>query len=240
VIAGAVELAVQVLDVRASKLGRVHGADLRRVSVEQIGWASSFVSKVPYSSYLRYEGHNPVAPTDGGLFLEAGEEVTKSTPVAGAAGPAPLDAVDRSLVEALRSDARASWAELGRVVGMSGPGVQERARRLEERGVVTGYHAAVQPAAIGLGVTALVEVYQSDSADQDDVADRLAELPEIEDCFFVAGEASFVCKLRVADVEALERSIGRVRGLEGVARTSTTVVLSTRWEGRVAWPEASP
>lgn len=145
-----------------------------------------------------------------------------------------MDAVDQALIEALRSNARASYAELGRVVGMSGPSVTDRVQRLEQAGVITGYHAAVDPAALGLSVAALVGIHLSDTSDQDAVATALAKLEEIEDCWFVAGEESFLIKVRVEDVPALERTLSRLRKIRGVSRTRTTVVLSTKWEDRVA------
>ena len=144
-----------------------------------------------------------------------------------------VDAVDRSLLAALRANARATYAELARAVGLSAPAVHDRVRRLEGAGVVTGYHAAVAPATLGLGVSALVGIYQRDDAEQDDVATRLADVPEIEDCWFVAGDEAFVVKVRVPDVDALEQTLAVLRRIPGVARTRTTVVLSTRWEGRV-------
>jgi len=144
-----------------------------------------------------------------------------------------VDATDKALIAALRANARATFAELARVVGLSAPAVHERVRRLESSGIVTGYHAAVAPAALGLGVSALVGIHQSDSAEQDDLAARLSEVPEIEDCWFVAGDEAFVVKVRVPDVDALEHTLGVLRRIPGVARTRTTVVLSTRWEGRV-------
>lgn len=144
-----------------------------------------------------------------------------------------MDAVDRELVRALRANARASYAELGRLVGLSGPSVTDRISRLEQHGVITGYHARIAPAALGLGVTALVGLQLSASTDHDEVAGRLHELVEIEDCWFVAGEDAFLVKVRVADVDALEQVVSRLSGVAGVSRTRTTVVLSTRWEGRL-------
>lgn len=143
-----------------------------------------------------------------------------------------MDDTDRVLVEALRRNGRESYAELGRRVGLSAPAVHDRVARLEATGVITGYHAAVAPAAIGLGVGALVGIYLSDSAEQNEVADRLEAVPQIEDCWLVAGEEAFVVKVRVADVDALEHLLGVLRRVPGVARSVTTVVLSTRWEGR--------
>jgi len=111
--------------------------------------------------------------------------------------------------------------------------------RLEQAGVITGYHAAVAPAAIGLGVSALVGLHQADGVEQDDLAARLEAVPEIEDCWFVAGEEAFVVKVRVPDVDSLEHTLAVLRRIPGVARTRTTVVLSTRWEGRVRTPAAT-
>jgi Lrp/AsnC family transcriptional regulator, leucine-responsive regulatory protein len=143
-----------------------------------------------------------------------------------------MDAVDRKLLAALQANARASYAELGRLVGLSGPSVTDRINRLEETGVITSYQAMVEPKSLGLGVTALVGLQLSGS-DHDEVATRIYEIPEVEDCWFIAGEDSFMLKVRVADVDALEKSVGRLAGVAGVARTRTTIVLSTRWEGRI-------
>ena len=144
-----------------------------------------------------------------------------------------MDVIDSTLLQALRADGRATWAELGRLVGLSGASVQERVRRLEDRGVITGYAAVVALSAVGLGVSALIGLIQSDGALSDDVAAQLEQVTEVEDCWFVAGDENFVVKVRVADVAALEAVVAKLRRIEGVARTRTTVVLSTRWEGRV-------
>jgi Lrp/AsnC family leucine-responsive transcriptional regulator len=143
-----------------------------------------------------------------------------------------VDSVDRRLIEALRANARATFAELARLVGLSAPAVHERVGKLESSGVITGYHAVVEPAALGLGVSALVGVLQGDRGDSDRIFAALREMPEIEDCWFVAGEETFVVKVRVSDMPSLEQVIGALNRIRGVARTRTTVVLSTRFEGR--------
>src|SRR4051794_6884430 len=145
-----------------------------------------------------------------------------------------MDDIDQALLAALRRDGRASWAELGRLVGLSGPSVTDRVGRLESSGVITGYHAAVAPAALGRSVAALVGVHLSDTSDQDAVTAALQRLDEVEDCWFVAGDESFLIKVRVPDVAELEQTLSRLRRIRGVSRTRTTVVLSTKWEGRVA------
>jgi len=145
-----------------------------------------------------------------------------------------MDDTDRALIAALRRDGRSTWAELGRTVGLSGPSVTERVSRLERAGVITGYHATVDPAALGRSVAALVGIHLSDTSDQDAVEVELSRLEEIEDCWFVAGDESFTIKVRVPDVIALETTLSRLRRIQGIAYTRTTVVLSTKWEGRVA------
>ena len=147
-----------------------------------------------------------------------------------------LDAVDRMIISALRANARIPYADLARLVGLSGPSVADRVKRLEQLGVITGYHAALAPEALGLGVVAIVGIEQSDDGDQDEIAEHLSELEEIEDCWFVAGDESFILNLRVADIDSLEKSLGRLRKIPGISRTHTTVVLSTRFEGRAALP----
>ncbi|SCK55900.1 transcriptional regulator, AsnC family [Streptomyces sp. WMMB 714] len=144
-----------------------------------------------------------------------------------------MDAVDRQLIQALRENGRASYAELGRLVGLSGPSVTDRINRLETAGVITGYRATVDARSLGLGVTALIGIQLSDATDHEDVAGRLRSLTEVEDCWFIAGDDSFMLKVRASDVDALETLIQRLSGTKGVSRTRTTVVLSTKWENRV-------
>jgi Lrp/AsnC family transcriptional regulator, leucine-responsive regulatory protein len=144
-----------------------------------------------------------------------------------------VDSVDRLLLDALRANARATYAELARVVGLSAPAAHERVAKLEAAGVITGYHAAVAPEALGYGTNALIGVFITDSADTDEITASLTSLSVVEDCWFVAGEETFVIKVRVSDVGSLERTIRDLNAISGVARTRTTVVLSTKFEGRV-------
>jgi Lrp/AsnC family transcriptional regulator, leucine-responsive regulatory protein len=144
-----------------------------------------------------------------------------------------VDSVDRQLLDALRANARATYAELARIVGLSAPAVHERVAKLEAAGVITGYHAAVAPESLGYAMNALVGIFLTDSADDEDVANQLAALAAVEHCWFVAGEETFVVKIRVPDVAGLEGAIRAMNAMKGVARTRTTVVLSTKFEDRV-------
>jgi Lrp/AsnC family leucine-responsive transcriptional regulator len=151
-----------------------------------------------------------------------------------------VDVVDRSILDALRANARATYAELARDVGLSAPAVHERVSKLEAAGVITGYHAAVAPESLGYSMSALVGIFTSDNADDDMLAVDLAALDEVEDCWFVAGEEAFMVKIRVPDVAGMEKSIRALSKIKGVSRTRSTVVLSTRFEGRVQSAEQKP
>jgi Lrp/AsnC family leucine-responsive transcriptional regulator len=144
-----------------------------------------------------------------------------------------VDDVDRQLLSALRTNARATYAELARMVGLSGPAVHERVAKLEAAGVITGYHAAVDPAVLGKSMSALIGVFITDSGDTEQIASDLGALQEVEDCWFVAGEETFVVKVSVPDVRALEHVIRDLNAVPGIARTRTTVVLSSKFEGRL-------
>jgi Lrp/AsnC family transcriptional regulator, leucine-responsive regulatory protein len=143
-----------------------------------------------------------------------------------------VDVIDRRLVELLRTNARLSYAELARQVGLSAPAVHERVGKLETSGVLRGYHADVDPEAVGLGVTALIGIVQDSSEDIDQLLRTLGGMPEIESCYFMAGEESFLLKARVGTITELEHLIVRLNRTTGVSRTRTAVALSTKWEGR--------
>lgn len=149
-----------------------------------------------------------------------------------------MDATDRLLLDALRANARATYAELARVVGLSAPAAHERVQKLEAAGVITGYHAAIAPESLGYAMNALIGVFITDDADADVITEALRKLDVVEDCWFVAGEETFVVKVCVPDVGGLEATIRDLNAIRGVARTRTTVVLSTKFEGRVP-PAAS-
>ena len=149
-----------------------------------------------------------------------------------------MDDIDRRLLELLVHDARTSYADLARDVGLSAPSVHDRVRRLERDAVLRGSHADVDPRAVGLGVSALVGLQQREGVESGDLAVALEQVPEVEDCWFVAGDEAFLVKVRVRDVDALEQVLGALRRVPGVSRTRTTVVLSTRFEGRRRIPAA--
>jgi Lrp/AsnC family leucine-responsive transcriptional regulator len=142
-----------------------------------------------------------------------------------------LDDRDLEILRALQADARATYAEVGKRVGLSASAIHDRVRKLENAGVIRGYRAVIAPETIGLFVTALIAVTPLDPSQPDDLPERVAEFPEVEDCLSVAGEASYLLKVRTGTTGDLEDLIRRLREKAGVA-TRTTIALSIPFEGR--------
>ena len=144
---------------------------------------------------------------------------------------APVEDTDRAIVRLLVRDGRMSYTDLARATGLSTSAVHQRVRRLEERGVITGYAAVVDSESVGLPLTAFISVTPFDPSAPDDVPERLADLAEIEACHSVAGEESYILKVRVPTPGALEELLARIRSAANVS-TRTSVVLSTPYEAR--------
>lgn len=124
-----------------------------------------------------------------------------------------------------------SYTNLGKATGLSTSAVHQRVRRLEQRGVIRGYGAILDPNAVGLPLTAFISIKPIDPSAPDDAPERLAELAEIEACHSVAGEESYILKVRVPTPADLEALLATIRAKAGVS-TRTSIVLSTPYESR--------
>jgi Lrp/AsnC family leucine-responsive transcriptional regulator len=143
-----------------------------------------------------------------------------------------LDDVGWRILHELQIDARISLAELGRRVGLSSPAVAERVRKLEEAGIITGYHAAIDLSKVGQPIGAIILLGNlGDRSDQ--VLAVASEMPEIVECHRVTGNESYVMKVAVPSVEDLERVI---RQIEPYGRTTTALILSSPITQRVVGP----
>jgi Lrp/AsnC family leucine-responsive transcriptional regulator len=143
----------------------------------------------------------------------------------------PLDEIDRVLARALIADGRATLAQLAAVAGLSVSAVQSRVRRLESRGVVTGYSARINPEAVGNMLSAFVAITPLDPSQPDDAPSRLEHIEAIESCHSVAGEESYVLLVRVESARALEDLLQQIRTTANV-QTRSTVILQTFYDKR--------
>jgi Lrp/AsnC family leucine-responsive transcriptional regulator len=139
-----------------------------------------------------------------------------------------MDAVDEEIVDLLQRDARTTQQEIARAVSLSQPSVADRIRKLEERGVITGYFARVDPAKLGKDITAFIGVGIEHPKYFEAFARRVLALPEVLECHRVAGEESYVLKVRTQNTRTLdELLVEQLRTIPGVTRTQTTIVLAS-------------
>lgn len=145
---------------------------------------------------------------------------------AGAARP-QLDEIDLSILRVLQRNARATYTEIGKAVGLSAPSAHDRVHRLEDRGVIRGYHAEIDPELLGLGVLALVGVVPSGNANLAAMEAAFAAHSQVEVVYTLAGEESHLLVVRARSLAELSELLQRIRDVEGVAHTRTAVVLAT-------------
>ncbi|PUA79304.1 AsnC family transcriptional regulator [Nocardioides currus] len=142
-----------------------------------------------------------------------------------------VETTDRLILSLLADDGRMSFTDLGKATGLSTSAVHQRVKRLETRGLIRGYGAQVDHEQLGRPLTAFISITPIDPSQPDDYPERLEEIPEIESCWSVAGDESYILKIRVATPRDLEDLLGRIRAAANVS-TRTTIVLSTPYENR--------
>ncbi|MBR9990703.1 MAG: Lrp/AsnC family transcriptional regulator [Gemmatimonadetes bacterium] len=141
------------------------------------------------------------------------------------------DDLDIEILRLLQENARTANAEIARRVGLAPSAVFQRIRKLEEQGVIAGYHAALDPASVGQGLLAFIMVRTAEGARARETADMLAGIPEVLEVHRVVGDDCFFLKVRVADTDALGRLLDEtIQPLPPVASTRTTIVLSSAKE----------
>ena len=134
-----------------------------------------------------------------------------------------LDEVNLRILTELQDSPRLPMAELGRRIGMSAPSVTERVQRLERAGVIAGYRLDIDPAAVGLPVTAFTRIRPMPGS-LPKIAELAAELPEVTECYRITGEDCFLIKLHAPAIEQLEATLDRFLAY---GSTTTSIVVST-------------
>ena len=134
-----------------------------------------------------------------------------------------IDEIDRRIVVEVQAEGRLTMAELGRRAGLSAPAVTERLQRLEQRGVIRGYHADVDPRVLGLSLGAVIRIRPA-PGQLKNVADAAVATPEVVECTRITGEDCYIMRANVRDVEHLEEVIDRFAVL---GQTTTSIVQSS-------------
>lgn len=137
-----------------------------------------------------------------------------------------MDAIDDRIVACLLRDARRSFADIGKEVGLSAPAVKRRVDRLRDRGVIEGFAAVVDPASLGWGTEAFVELFCQGRTAPTEIRRALEVHPEVVAAFTVTGEADALVHVRAGDTAHLEDALERIRSEPFVTQTRSVVVLS--------------
>src|SRR5262245_12379081 len=140
------------------------------------------------------------------------------------------DVIDLQILNVLQEHGRIALTKLAEQVGLSAPSVIERVKKLEDLGVITGYHAAVDARKLSKDVTAFIGVSIGDPRTIGPFEDTIEQLDDILECHHVTGEHTVLLKVKTHNTGTLESLIRTIRMIEGVIRTETMVVLSTRTE----------
>ena len=148
-----------------------------------------------------------------------------------------IDEIDVQILELLQAQGRIKRNRIAEAVGLSVPSVSERMRKLEERGVITGYHATVDAKRLHIDITVFIRVMVDGSEHYDAFVDRAIETEEVQEVHSITGEGSHILKVRTRSTTSLERLLSRVQSWPGVRGTSTSIVLSTFKETRQVRPE---
>ncbi|MFM8568957.1 MAG: Lrp/AsnC family transcriptional regulator [Candidatus Kapaibacterium sp.] len=137
---------------------------------------------------------------------------------------------DRIICKLLEQNARTSLSEIAETVGLSVTSVSEHIKKLEEQGVIEGYHTKISAEALDLDITSFIFVSVESSAHYPAFLAQCRKASEILECHAVTGDATHVLKVRVENTAALERLLSRIQQWNGVHRTETNLVLSTQFE----------
>jgi len=139
-----------------------------------------------------------------------------------------LDATDRAILALLQDNARISNAEMGRRIGLATSAVHQRVRKLEERGIILGYAARVDPRSTGFALAAFVMIRTGDGARSEEITAQLKAVPEVLEVHRVVGDDCFFVKVRVRGPDELANLLDHtIQRIPGVASTRTTIVLQT-------------
>ena len=136
-----------------------------------------------------------------------------------------IDAIDRMILDELRTAARLSWRELGERVGLGPTATADRVRRLEELGVIRGYHAEVDYSALGIGLRAITELHLGRDTDPLVFEAELARTREVQSAMHVTGALDYVLLLACPDVATLDRLLSRWKAESGVEQSTTRILL---------------
>jgi Lrp/AsnC family transcriptional regulator, leucine-responsive regulatory protein len=142
-----------------------------------------------------------------------------------------MDAIDKTIVSLLQAEGRTSCDKLSSIVGLSVSAVNERIKRLQKQGIITGWGANICPKKVGLDVLSFVQVLLSERSDEEKFLAKISKIPEILECHHITGEWSYLLKVRCRNITHFETVLGeKLKPIPGILRTHTLIALSSPLE----------
>jgi len=151
-----------------------------------------------------------------------------------------IDETDVRMLQLLQEKGRIKRNEMAEDVSLSVPSVSDRMKKLEDRGVVTGYHAVVNPRRVGFDISAFIRVMVDGSKHYDTFVDRACKLNEVQEVHSITGDGSHILRVLIRNTSGLEHLLSTIQSWPGVHGTSTSMVLTSYKDTRTVPVEAMP
>lgn len=138
-----------------------------------------------------------------------------------------LDATDIQILNILQTNGKITNADLARQIGMAPSGVLERVKKLESRGIILGFEVRLNPRALGMTLSTFIQLQTTDAVGSADIGRQLAQITEVQEVHWIAGEYNYLVKARVSDTDSLAVLMKKFGEIPGVRDSRTTLVLDT-------------
>jgi Lrp/AsnC family transcriptional regulator, leucine-responsive regulatory protein len=138
-----------------------------------------------------------------------------------------IDSIDLSILNIIQNNGRISNAELSRTVGMAPSGVLERVKKLEKQGIIVGYEVRLNHKALGVSLSTFIQIKTTDSVGSTDIGKQLAEIREIQEVHWIAGEFNYLIKAKINTTDTLTALLQKIGAIKGVTDSRTILVLDT-------------
>jgi Lrp/AsnC family leucine-responsive transcriptional regulator len=138
-----------------------------------------------------------------------------------------LDSTDIQILNILQGNGKITNAELARQIGMAPSGVLERVKKLEQKGIITGYEVRLNPSALGISLSTFIQIMTTDAVGSSEIGKQMAKIDEVQEVHWTAGEYNYLVKARVSSTETLALLMKKFGEIPGVRDSRTTLVLDT-------------
>jgi Lrp/AsnC family leucine-responsive transcriptional regulator len=142
-----------------------------------------------------------------------------------------MDDIDKAIISLLQNEGRMSCDKIGSVIGLSASAVNERIKKMQKQGIITGWSALVSPQKLGFDILSFVHILLGEGCNETKFLAKLDKIPEVLECHHITGEWSYLLKVRCKNIHHFEQILGeKIKTLPGILRTHTLIALSSPLE----------